>query len=273
MSFENIENLISDSYDHIDYVCRSELRLEILYALMRGDKTSEELNEKLNIQKTNLLRTLKELEEAKFVQKKAKKYSLTSVGNLVIRNTNQFFENFFCVSKHEEFWETHSLVNIPFRFIRNINIWKNAELVKSSGLVYNKPMNTLLRRCGSASRFRVVLPIFSLFHLEIFLDAIYENNGLMDLITSKIVYDAIVESDIADDFLKACEDGYVRVWIDYDNEINMFLTATDKFYSLSLFYMDNSYDDATMLISDDENYFKKIDNIFDCYTKKFKLLM
>lgn len=273
MSFDNINNLISNDYESINYILRSEQRLEILNELLGGDKTANEINEKLKIQNTNLLRTLKELEIKEFVVKKAKEYSLTSVGYLIILNANHFLETMYSEFILEDFWENHSLENIPYRFLRSLNIWKNAELIQSTGLVYNKPMNTLLRQSADAKRFRVVLPIFSVFHIETFIDSVYENDGLMDLITSKLVYDAICESEIADKFKQAIYDGYIRLWIDYSNEINIFLTATDKFYSLSLFYLDDAYDDSNLLISTDKKHFKKINNIFDCYTRDFKRVM
>ena len=94
----------------------------------------------------------------------------------------------------------------------------------------------------------------------------------MDLITSKLVYDAICESEVSDRFKQAVDDGYIRLWIDYSNEINLFLTATNKFYSLSLFYLDEAYDDSNLLISTDNKHFKKINNIFDCYTRNFKYI-
>ncbi|WP_303235045.1 helix-turn-helix transcriptional regulator [Methanosphaera cuniculi] len=272
MSFDNINNLISNDYESINYILRSEQRLEILNELLDGDKTSNEINEKLKVQNTNLLRTLKELEKKEFIIKKSKKYTLTSIGYLIILNVNHFLENMYSEFVFEDFWENHSLENIPYRFIRNLNIWKNASLIQSTGLVYNKPMNTLLRQSATAKRFRVVLPIFSVFHIETFIDAIYDNDGFMDLITSKLVYDAICESEVSDRFKQAVDDGYIRLWIDYSNEINLFLTATNKFYSLSLFYLDEAYDDSNLLISTDDKHFKKINNIFDCYTRNFKYI-
>lgn len=270
MSYENITNLMSRSYDHIKYVFRSEHRWEVLRQLKNQNFTTNELADTLGIQNTNLHKILRDLEEKDLVSKHDKKYSLTSAGHLIVINAMHFLDNYYSVFKLDEFWESHSLENIPYHFLRNMDIWKNAELIKSTGLLYNKPMNTLLRHSGDARRFRVVLPIFSTFHIQTFIDAVYENDGLIDLIVSEEVYDAIEESDIADEFNNAYADGYLRIWIDYENEINMFLTSTDKFYSLSLFYMDGSYDDATLLISTDEKYKKQVDNIFDCYTRKFK---
>lgn len=90
---KNINEITVDSYDKVRYLLSSELRLKTLRVLLESDMTLEGINEYIDKQDTNLLRTLKELQDINLVSLEDKVYSLTSAGYLVARNVMSVLDN------------------------------------------------------------------------------------------------------------------------------------------------------------------------------------
>ena len=93
--FNNIEDITSTSYDSIKYLVNSDLRINILELLYDKECNFEEIKGTVLKQESNILRTLKELQDLKLIEHSNKIYKLSSAGYLTIRNLKTVIDNFY----------------------------------------------------------------------------------------------------------------------------------------------------------------------------------
>ena len=165
--FNNIHDFTSQSYDSIKYILNSEIRLNILLELTQKPSNVEDLQKILKKQETNILRSLRELEELNLIEKNNnKKYSLTSSGYLACRNLEVFIENWMVSDKFNKYWNTHILNSIPIQFSRYLYLWKDATLINADSISYAKTLEIFKEKISNQKNLRIILPIFSKYHME-----------------------------------------------------------------------------------------------------------
>lgn len=271
--FDNsIDNITSESYDYIKYLLNSEIRLYVLEILKNSDCSVEDIKNKLDKQESNILRTLKELEDLGLVKSDDKVYSLTSSGYLLWRNIENFLDNWNYVNKLEKDWNEHTIDNIPLNFSRYLYLWEDAEIVRSDYIHYNKTIDVFRERIENSKNLRIVLPIYSKYHLEILLDVMVKNKCHLELVTSRNILNAIKKSDFGELFEKLRLDGFIRIWLSNNDYHRMFYVITDDVALLTLFYVDESYDDSAMLLDVDKSHVNVHVSLFDEYKSNFELL-
>jgi predicted transcriptional regulator len=65
------------------------------------------------------------------------------------------------------------------------------------------------------------------------------------------------------------EEGKIRVWSTKPGrKLNKFLTCTENFSSLYLIYDNGVYDDSVMLLNEEKNNVKKLNELFDMYKER-----
>lgn len=268
--FKNIHEFTSQSYDSIKYILNSEIRLNILLLLTQKDQTVEDLQKRLKKQETNILRTLRELEELKLVEKNNKKYSLTSAGYLTCRNLEVFIENWVVSDKFKKYWNTHALNSCPYHFSRYLYLWEDATLINADYMNYAKTIDIFCESIANQKNMKIILPIFSKYHIEAIIETLKNNEGHLEIVTSKNIYDKILESEFADDFLKFKKNKQIKTYIADEDIHKIFYTITDDKALLTLFYNDGIYDDSSILVDEKKENIKIHKIIFDDYKKNYK---
>jgi predicted transcriptional regulator len=212
-----------------------------------------------------ILHGLKELESINLVRKAQKYYELTSNGYLLTTNMVKLIENWFALSKNEAFWDNHDLSDIPDEIIKSIYLLKDAEYVNSTTSDLSIAFNKYIKLISNARKLQIIMPIYSENHFKHMIDLL--NNEKIDelrLIISEEIYDSICENELFKQEL--LENEKVIIKITEDN-LKIFLTCSEKFMSLTLFFKDGHYDDSQILIGKDENALKWANNII----KKFEV--
>jgi predicted transcriptional regulator len=241
------------------------MRAKLLLALYRIPKNLDELRSELKKPSATILHGLKELESINLVRKAQKYYELTSNGYLLTTNMVKLIENWFALSKNEAFWDNHDLSDIPDEIIKSIYLLKDAEYVNSTTSDLSIAFNKYIKLISNARKLQIIMPIYSENHFKHMIDLL--NNEKIDelrLIISEEIYDSICENELFKQEL--LENEKVIIKITEDN-LKIFLTCSEKFMSLTLFFKDGHYDDSQILIGQDENALKWANNII----KKFEV--
>ena len=110
----------------------SSTRRSMLRILGEGDKKLSKIAEILNITIQDAHRNSTRLANCGMITKKSDNlFALTSLGRLVIKN----IDSFDFLSTHSEFFETHTVGELPPRFIRRFGDLKDSKVVSGIGPV------------------------------------------------------------------------------------------------------------------------------------------
>lgn len=262
---ENIlTNINNSSYEDIQYFLTGTFRIKLLLSLYESDKTVKELKNNLDKTESNILHYLKDFEDKQIVEKYNDNYTLTSNGYLIIRHISRLFKNWNSINNNIDYIDEHVESNMPVDLIMNVDIWGDAELVTSSHLDYNRAIHIYKDLVINSKYLKVILPILSIYHLEAILRSLDENQGKLDLITSKFIVKRIRGSILGSLFSKLEKKGQINVcYTSSHTLLNKFLTCTENVASLFLFYENGNCDDSEMLIVKDKQKVKRLNNIID----------
>lgn len=267
---KNINEITVDSYDKVRYLLSSELRLKTLRVLLESDMTLEGINEYIDKQDTNLLRTLKELQDINLVSLEDKVYSLTSAGYLVARNVMSVLDNWQTISKYSRCINYHSFKKFPLEFSRYMFMLDESERIESPSSDIYKTRRLYWEQLKESTDLKIILPIYSKQYLKYIFDTVKNNNADIQIITSRNIYEAIKQSKFADDVKKYRHEGNVRIFVTEDDVHEIFLTLTDKGSSISFFFKDNTFDDTTFFWKEEFKSKKMLGHFFEAY--KYKML-
>lgn len=267
---KNINEITVDSYDKVRYLLSSELRLKMLRVLLESDMTLEGINEYIDKQDTNLLRTLKELQDINLVSLEDKVYSLTSAGYLVARNVMSVLDNWQTISKYSRCINYHSFKKFPLEFSRYMFMLDESERIESPSSDIYKTRRLYGEQLKDSTDLKIILPIYSQQYLKYILGTVKNNNADIQIITSRNIYEAINQSKFADDVKKYRHEGNVRIFVTEDDVHEIFLTLTDKGSSISFFFKDNTFDDTTFFWKEEFKSKKMLGHFFEAY--KYKML-
>lgn len=254
---------ISKEFNGIKYILTSGMRSKLLLAIYENPKNLDELRNLLKKPSATILHGLKELENSNLVKKANKQYELTSNGYLITTNMVKLVENWYAVNKSKNFWNNHDLSHIPDDVLKNMYLLKDAEYVNSTTSDLSNAFNTYLKMISKANKLRVILPIYSEKHLKHLIKLLNENKlESLELIVNREILNSILNNDTLNESLIDNEKVTIR---SIKRKINLFLTVSDDFMSLTLFFKDGHYDDSQILIAKDENALKWALNLISYY--------
>ena len=249
-STETKEELTKE-FSGVKYILTSGMRSKLLLTIYENPKNLDDLRNELKKPSATILHGLKELETNNLVKKVNKSYKLTSNGYLITTNLIKLIENWYAVNKSEIFWNNHDLSDIPDDVLKNMYLLKDAEYVNSTTSDLSNAFNTYLKLISNASKLKIILPIYSENHLKHLIKLL---NGdklkTLELLINEEIFNAINE----DEFLRnsIIENEKVKIKI-LKRKVKLFLTFSEEFISLSLFFKDGHYDDSQILIAKDQN--------------------
>ena len=253
-------NELNKEYKHVKYILTSEMRTKLLLTLYENSKNLENLRNELKKPSATILHGLKELENINLVKKVQKYYELTSNGYLLTTNLIKLIENWNSINKSKMFWNNHDLSDIPEEMLKNIYLLKDATYVNSTTSDLSNAFNKYIELISDASKLRIILPIYSENHFEHIIGLLNENTlKSLELIISEEILHSIKNNETFNKSLLKNKKVTVR---SVKKNIKIFLTYSDDFMSLTLFFKDGHYDDSQILIARDENALKWAFNLY-----------
>ena len=241
-----------EDFNLLRFVIASELRLKLLFSLCESSKSIKELESEFQRKSGNISRGLNELKSCKLITKLPNKlYVITSTGFLVVKNIENLMEGIYSVESNGEFWENHSIKSLPNKYIKELSLFNDSTLVKSTITEFSKPINLYLENIKKSTYICMIMPVFSKIFMDAISEALVEHDGYLDIITTKNIYDLTVKADTDHLFKALKRDGKINYSL-VDDLPNIFFTVSDVFASLFLFYDDVVFDNSEMLLLENE---------------------
>ena len=244
----------SKEFSSIKYILTSGMRSRLLLSLYNNPQNLDDLRKKLKKPSATILHGLKELETINLVKKVQKYYELTSNGFLLTTNMVKLIENWYSVNKCKLFWNSHDLSYIPEDMLKNIYLLKDAEYINSTTSDLSNAFNAYISLISQSKRLKIILPIYSENHFKHLISLLNKNKlERLELVITEKILKNLRENDLFNKNL--LHNKKVNVTCIY-RDIKLFLTYSNNFMSLSLFFKDGHYDDSQILIGCDENALK-----------------
>ncbi|WP_298502526.1 winged helix-turn-helix domain-containing protein [uncultured Methanobrevibacter sp.] len=242
---------LTKEFKDVKYILTSSMRTKLLLAVYDNPKNLDELRNELKKPSATILHGLKELESINLMRKAQKYYELTSNGYLLTANMIKLIDNWYSLSKSEIFWNNHDLSDIPEEIIRNVYLLKNGEYISSTTSDLSIAFNRYIKLISKAKELTILLPIYSENHFKHIIDLL--NKGKLkklELIVSEEIYNSIKKNRLFEKEL--LENKKVNTTVT-DKNFKIFLTYSEEFISLTLFFKDGHYDDSQILIAKDDD--------------------
>jgi len=264
-TFDSLE--ISElDFSEVRFLLTSSIRFYIIISLFGGHKEISDFKEQMDKSPASISHSLKELESMGFITKSEKKYSLSSKGYLYSLNLIKLLKNCHVAFENKEFWLSHKLENLPIEFLENIYLICGSKCIVAEDSDLSKPTEFYLDIIRGSDVMYIILPIFS----EIHLDAIFENvkrGSKLCLITTSEVLSSFREHGYMKELFDLSENRDITIWR-CEDELNIFMTACPHFLSIGLFYLDDYFDNSSLLVSENPESFIWGKGLFKFYTKK-----
>lgn len=245
---------LAEEFSGIKYILTSGMRSRLLLAIYDNPKNLDELRNELKKPSATILHGLKELENINLIKKVQKYYELTSNGFLLTTNMVKLIENWYAINKNKPFWNSHDLSGIPDDLLKDIYLLKNAKYVTSTTSDLSNAFNTYIKLISKAKQLKIILPIYSEIHFKHLIKLLNGKNlKKLELIMDEEVYNSITHDESLTKQLLENEKVKIKC---VKKKLKVFLTHSDKFMSLTLFFKDGHYDDSQILIAKDKNALK-----------------
>ncbi|WP_407413056.1 helix-turn-helix transcriptional regulator [Methanobrevibacter sp.] len=254
---------ISTEFRNVKYILTSSMRTMLLLAIYENSKNLDDLRKDLKKPSATILHGLKELETENLIKKVQKYYELTSNGYLLTTNMIKLIENWYAINKGKSFWDNHDISNIPEELIKNIYLLKDATYVNSTTSDLSNAYNKYKKLISDASELKMILPIYSENHFKLLIKLLKGKQlESLELIVSKRILQSIKKNNYFNKGLIKNEKVKITV---VEKNLKVFLTCSDKFISLSLFFKDNHYDDSHILIGKDDKALDWASTLYNYY--------
>ncbi len=246
MNYHNDTSLLN--FSEIRFLLKSSVRSSVLMSLFYSGKTLGELRDELEKPSASILHALRELNALDLTLRDDRKNYLSSKGYLYTLCIIKFFENWYTFDNNSEFWTSHLLDSIPEEFVQSFYLIKDSEVVCSTDIDLSKPVNLYFKSLREANTINIMLPVFSRMHIEAILDRV-EDGANVNIITSTEVLNSFREHGYMKKFFEIAETNNITVWRN-DMRFTIFLTCSENFMSLNMFFKDRHFDDSALLFNE-----------------------
>ena len=233
-------------FEYAKFFLTSTIKVKLLLSLEKGNKNLEMMRKSLKKPSASIMHGLKELKNDGLVVKHGKNYSLTSIGYLTSLNLVKLIESLYSNKINSIFWKNHDITSIPKESFENSYYLEETHLVNSSQDDLLKPMQKYLDIFSGSKELRMILPFFS----SDYLDPLFNNLG-KNLLKLEIITTANIENNLLKRYFDKLE--YFDVLIVHKENLNLFLTCSEKWFSLGLNDLNGNYDDSVLLLSSSKN--------------------
>jgi predicted transcriptional regulator len=234
----------------IQALFRSRLQIQILLALVDGNKTLAQLREITGSSSQALIPRIRKLESGNFIAISDYEYHLTPVGRLLSKKMQDIIRFKSITTKHKNFWHQHSSEEIPEKFLDTIGDLYNSEIIADTDInIFNVYFN-FLKIIQEARHLYILTPIASPAHICAVMKRIGEGVYGEILVGEDLFRQISVSSDF-DKIQELAKKTKSKIFI-LEKPPKLGLTVTDKHLSLGLYKKDGVFDTTTDLFSIDE---------------------
>jgi predicted transcriptional regulator len=262
-----------DKYDlaenQLKAFTRSSVRSKAMLCLIKGPKSSGELEKELKLRATTILHTLKDLIEEDLVAKDKRGYYLTNIGRIQAMLLDDLVGTIVAMDKQKDFWLNHDIIGIPAELQRMIGMLIQSEIIASNSADILKSHEYFLKSLKEAKEIHGVSPIIAPGHDEVVRKAIKRGIPVELILSKDILEIAIKENpDLGGELLRYDNFKLYRI----SENLKVAFTVTDSVLSLGLYRHDGTYDLTGDLVCFGKEAHSWGMELFDFYRNKAERL-
>jgi predicted transcriptional regulator len=226
----------------------SEKRKELMFLLLQGSKSSEEIEKQMGASWRSMMLPVKELKENDLLFHEDGKYKLSSIGRLVAENAKPIADIMDVLDKNIDYWANRNLKVIPPRLCRRLGELNRFSLIEPELKdMFELPTEVV----DSISRSNHIMSVLSFFHpsyLSIYTEVASKGTEL-SLVLTEPVWERIKE-DFQNEKDKLEKMDNVQLFLYRNDFTPPSIVVTDLFLLLSLFNKEGRYDHRDILSFD-----------------------
>lgn len=246
MTSAKTKEQLNMEFKGVKYILTSSMRTKLLISLYDNSKNLDEIRNNLKKPSATILHGLKELEEVNLVKKNQKYYELTSNGYILTTNMIKLIDNWYSIDKNKIFWDSHDLTGIPESLLNKLYLLKDSQYITSTTKDLSNAFNYYINLISEVKNLNIILPIYSEKHLKYIIQFL-KDEKLKHV--NFVINEKILRTIKKNEFLNKNLIKSNKVTIkETENDLKVFLTISESFMSLSLFFKDGYYDDSQILV-------------------------
>ncbi|MBZ9571682.1 DUF1724 domain-containing protein [Methanobrevibacter sp. TMH8] len=273
ISHKSDEKRNSEIFNDIKRILTSTLRTKLLISLFSSKKDLKSLRAELDKPSTSILHGVKQLRKLKLIKKEDGIYELSSNGKILAANILKLVENTSSINNNVEFWNQHTIEDIPQTFLKKIYNIHNARHISSInssiGGIFSENLNEYLEFVSKSRKIKILTPIFFDIQLDIIINNLISNVDL-ELITTDEILDYMRVNGYGYKLISLKKHVNIKIW-KYPKDFKIFLTSCDNFISLGLF-SGEYYDDSSLLLDEEKEGINWGLGLFEYYKKDSVLI-
>lgn len=242
----------------------SERRKEILFLLEESPKTLSEIKDHFNLTSPEIILRLKEMGDANMILKQEGLYQLSSLGKVSALFYKPFLDTIESIEANEDFWTNHDLDSIPEILLSRIQELKDCRVISDEQEHIYDSHKSFIENVMSSTQFKGLASIFLPNFPRMFLGLARQNIPVSIIVTPsvflKVKREFIAETE---EFLK-----YEHTSLYVSENVKVSFGVTDRFFSLSLFFTNGTYDPRNDLVGFDSFSIKWGEDLFNHYKEK-----
>lgn len=237
-----------DVHEILRLLACSDLRKNLADTLQDGKKmTLSELSEHVGASSPAAVHALRELGKKHLTHQDEKRsYSLTNIGEIVVRKLEEFNIAITTLTKNQQFWLEHDLSGLPANLLDRVGALVDSAVLISTPTDLFQVFSTFFTLLGNAKEIRGVSPIFIEDLTNQFVKLVAKDVKI-ELVVTPDVLDAIIRTADQAELQKALKENLKLFKI--ESQPTVAFTVTDYFLQLGFFRHDGTYDWSNDLLS------------------------
>ena len=248
---------------------RSELKLNMLSSLLRGEKKLGAMRDELGSSGSTIIHALKDLEEMSLTRQEGKYYKLTSLGVMEAMLIEEASLSMKVLERFQDFWLQHDITAIPGHLLQRIGALQDSTLIQDNSMALDRVHVTFQRLLLASRRVWGVSPIFHSDFVGAFQRLLGEG-ATVDLILTRGVLDKTLGLADTEQIIDYIMRDKLRVFL--TEELRIALTVTENGFSMGLFMKDGEYDYTRDLVSSSPKAIEWGEELFRHHLKEAKRL-
>ncbi len=242
----------------------SEKRRDILFLLEESPRTLSEIKDYFNVKSPEILPRLKEMEEANMIHKQEGLYQLSSLGKVSVIHYKPFLDTLKAIEANDDFWRNHDHDSIPDTLLSRIQELKDCKIVTNEQEHIYDSHKSFIENVMFSTQFRGLASIFLPNFPKMFLELARKNIPISIIVTPNVFFKVKNgHSAEIEEFIK-----YKHTSFYVCDNAKISFGVTDRFFSLSLFFKNGTFDPRNDLVGFDSSSIKWGEDLFKHYKEK-----
>lgn len=265
-------------YNH-DLLCMSNLlgvvtlsdkRKNLLLFLADGPKTWEEIKDTLHVTATGILPQIKILEDEKLIIREGKLFSLTEMGQVIVRLLGPFDQTLNVFEQERKFWSEHHIYALPDEFLLRLGELEKVNIIECSVEDSFEPHTQFIESLEQAKLIRGISPIVHPIYPGFFLNQAKKKKDVSLILTKKAFKK--IKKEYNDMLNEGLQYPNASLFI-YDGDIQFAYIVTDYHFSISFFLNNGLFNSKQDLVSQSKSAVKYGKDLFDYYKARSERVM